>query len=84
MGIREVPWVAEARKHIGLREIKGKNDHNPTILGWLKEMGKFTGEARSWWAEDETPWCGLFVGICLGRVGRFVVKEWYRAKSWIC
>lgn len=78
----ELPWVALARKYIGLEEIKGTR-HNPTIIKWLDEMGQFSNEARAWWREDETPWCGLFVGWVLGRSGRYVVKEWYRAKEWI-
>ena len=72
----ELAWIAEARKHIGLSEIVGTKGHNTTILGWLKKLG-------AWWAEDETPWCGTFVGYCLQFTGRFVVKHWYRAKDWV-
>lgn len=79
---KELPWIAEARKHIGLLENTSKTAHNPQIIRWLDQMGSFTGEARAWWREDETPWCGLFVGVCLGLTGRFVVKEWYRARAW--
>lgn len=77
----ELPWLAEARKHIGLKEIPGAK-HNPVIQAWLKEMGSFTGAAKSWYSDDETPWCGLFVGYCLGKAGRAVIKDWYRAKAW--
>ncbi|HFC6370115.1 TPA: TIGR02594 family protein [Neisseria lactamica] len=77
----ELPWLAEARKHIGLKEIPGAK-HNPVISAWLKEMGSFTGAAKSWYSDDETPWCGLFVGYCLGKAGRAVIKDWYRAKAW--
>ena len=42
----ELKWIAEARKHIGLKEIKG-NKHNPTILSWLKKL-------KAWWHEDES------------------------------
>lgn len=80
--MNELPWVAEARKHIGLKEDTSKIRHNPTILRWLDQMGKFSNESRAWWKEDETPWCGLFVGVCLGLSQRFVVKEWYRARAW--
>lgn len=78
---KELPWIAEARKHIGLKEIPGAK-HNPVIQAWLKEMGSFTGAAKSWYSDDETPWCGLFVGYCLGKAGRAVIKDWYRAKAW--
>lgn len=78
----ELPWMAEAKKHIGLKEIVGSKAHNPTIVQWLKEMGSFPNAAKSWYFEDETPWCGLFVGYCLGKSGRAVIKDWYRAKAW--
>ncbi|HFB2476084.1 TPA: TIGR02594 family protein [Neisseria gonorrhoeae] len=77
----ELPWIAEARRHIGLKEIPGAK-HNPTIVQWLKETGGFPGAAKSWYFEDETPWCGLFVGYCLGKAGRTVIRDWYRAKAW--
>lgn len=77
----ELEWVKKAREYIGLREIKGvRND--PTIIRMLDDMGKFSGEAKAWWRDDETPWCGLFVGWVGGKTGRYVVKEWYRAKEW--
>lgn len=81
MLLSELPWIAEARSHIGLREVKGPQ-HNPTILQWLERMPEFDGAAKAWWRDDETPWCGLFVGYCLGVTGRRVVREWYRARSW--
>lgn len=70
----ELPWIASARKYLGLKEIVGPK-HNPTILGWLKKL-------KSWWMEDETPWCGTFVAAMLLENDRFVIKEWFRARSW--
>lgn len=78
----ELNWVKLAREYVGLKEVKGTR-HNPTIIEWLDEMGKFSNEARAWWRDDETAWCGLFVGYVMGKSGRFVVKEWYRAKEWL-
>ena len=78
----ELPWMAEARKHIGLTEIPGKTSHNKTLLQWLKDMGRYSSESRAWWLDDETPWCGLFVGHVLGVSGRFVVRNWFRARAW--
>lgn len=78
----ELDWIKEARKHVGLKEDTSKNRHNPTIVSWLKKMGSFSGEARSWYFEDDTPWCGLFVGYCLGVSNRYVIQHWYRAKAW--
>lgn len=82
----ELPWVAEARKHVGLREIKGKQ-HNLTILSWLKKL-------QAWWAEDETPWCGVFTAHCLQSSGFTRAKlnirsfsvypyHWYRALDYL-
>ena len=80
--MQELEWIKEAKKHLGLKEIVGTKAHNPTIVQWLKDMGTFPGAAKSWYFEDETPWCGLFVGHCLGNSGRAVIKDWYRAKAW--
>lgn len=77
----ELPWVLRARQYVGEAEIKGHR-HNPIIIGMLDDMGRFGNESRAWWREDETPWCGLFVGWIMGMSDRFVVKEWYRAKEW--
>ncbi|NLY14588.1 MAG: TIGR02594 family protein [Gammaproteobacteria bacterium] len=77
----ELNWISVARQFIGMREVKGVK-HNPAIVQMLDEMGKFSNEARAWWRDDETPWCGLFVGYVMGKAGRFVVREWYRAKEW--
>ena len=78
---QELPWIGELRNHIGLRETVG-NRHNPTIQQWLREMGGFPSARKSWWADDETPWCGLAVGHALGVSGRYVIPDWYRARSW--
>lgn len=77
----ELPWIEKARQYCGLKEVKG-SQHNPAIIKMLAGMGKFSNEAKAWWRDDETPWCGLFVGYILGLSGRYVVKEWYRAKEW--
>ncbi|BCG66149.1 baseplate hub subunit and tail lysozyme [Pseudomonas phage vB_PaeS-Yazdi-M] len=45
----ELPWVAEARKYIGLREDTSKTSHNPKLLAMLDRMGEFSNESRAWW-----------------------------------
>ena len=67
----ELAWIAEARRHIGLREVKGVQ-HNQTIVGWLKRL-------KAWWSDDETAWCGTFVAQCLQYGDRGIPKYWYRA-----
>lgn len=71
----ELSWIAEARKHIGLREIKGSK-HNPTILSWLKSLG-------AWWFNDEEPYCGVFVAYCLQTAGVTFPRHWYRALDYL-
>ncbi len=71
----ELSWIAEARKHIGLREVKGSK-HNPTILSWLKRLG-------AWWFEDESAWCASFVAHCLAESRITYPKHWYRALDYL-
>ncbi len=66
-------WLAEARRHIGLREIPGIQTA-PTIAAWLQRLG-------AWWRDDETPWCGTFVAHCVRDTGP-LPQHWYRAKAW--
>lgn len=54
-------WLAEARKHVGLREIAGRR-HNPLILRWWQLI-------RAPFTDDETPWCAGYVGGVLEAVG---------------
>lgn len=71
----EPPWLTEARRHIGVAEIKGPK-HNSRIVGWLENL-------RAWWKDDETPWCGVFVAHCVKSAGYELPKHWMRAKDWL-
>ncbi len=53
-----LPWLAEAKRLIGLTEAAGAAD-NPVILDWAKA-------AEVTFAHDEIPWCGLFMAHCIG------------------
>lgn len=55
-------WVDEARKFIGLNEIKGAK-HAPEIVQFWKDI------KRGGIKDDETPWCAAFVGSMLERCG---------------
>ena len=48
-------WIAKARGYVGVRETAGAR-HHPKILEWWRAIG------ASWFKDDETPWCGAFVG----------------------
>ena len=52
---------AEAKKHLGTKEIKGKK-HNPKILRWLQAINKA-------FKADEIPWCAVFMGAVLVACG---------------
>lgn len=78
---KPLAWIENAKKHLGLHETKGAM-HHPTIIKWLEEMGKYPKANKAFYKDDETPWCGTFVGAMLGQAGRFVVPDWYRAKAW--
>ena len=55
-------WIDEARKFIGLREVKG-GQHNAEILQMWRDI------KRGGIKDDETPWCAAFVGAMLERAG---------------
>jgi len=58
----EPKWMDEAKKHIGLREVKGP-EHAPEILAMWRDAR--LGGIK----DDETPWCAGFACACLERVG---------------
>lgn len=56
------PWLVEARKLVGLREIVGSR-HEARILQFFAEAG------HPGIHDDETAWCAAFVGAMLRRAG---------------
>jgi uncharacterized protein (TIGR02594 family) len=53
-----LPWLLEAQRCISITETQGPAS-NPLIIGWGQRL-------RINYANDEIPWCGLFVAHCLG------------------
>ncbi len=53
-----MPWYEEAVRLIGTREVGG-DASNPEILDWADGLGID-------YADDDIPWCGLFVAPCVG------------------
>jgi uncharacterized protein (TIGR02594 family) len=52
-----MPWFTEAQRLIGVAEdVSAKS--NPLLIGWGRELGCY-------YVDDETAWCGLFVGHCI-------------------
>lgn len=76
----ELPWIAEARLHIGAAEVPGKGS-NPFIASlWMR--------AQSVWqalgADDSSaPWCGQFVDHCLRAADLPTIATPYRARAWL-
>jgi uncharacterized protein (TIGR02594 family) len=72
--------LVEALKHIGTLEHKGK-DNNPDITKWADEIG---GKVEDVYTNDEIPWCGLFLAICVKRARGLeeVVKDPLWALNW--
>lgn len=52
-----MPWLTEARRLIGTREIAGKAN-NPVIMDWADDLD-------TWYPGDNIAWCGLFVAQCI-------------------
>ena len=48
-----VPWLAEAKRWQGLKEVAGPGS-NKTILAWGRAIA-------DWFTDDDIPWCGAFV-----------------------
>lgn len=72
----DAPWITEAKKYIGQKEIKGTK-HNPFVLRlWSIIRAPFT--------DDETPWCAGFVGGMLEAVGiKSTRSAWARSyRNW--
>lgn len=71
-------WMVYAKSLIGVREIKGPK-HNPTILQWVKNLGRFVGiDVR----DDETAWCGIYAGEVVQKAGFTPPKICVRASEW--
>lgn len=67
--------LVKALKLIGTKEIVGKK-HNPKVLEMFDAVG---------WGyinDDETPWCGAFVGYCAKQADLDIPKIAIRASEW--
>ena len=55
-----LPWMEEANRLKGTREIRGRRSNN-VIMNWAKNL-------RISYSNDDVPWCGLFVAHCIAHV----------------
>lgn len=75
---QKLPWIDVALGLMGTKEIVGPK-HNPKILEWAKAID---GWVKSFYTNDEIPWCGLFVGYCMHAVGLKPPPDMLAAKAW--
>lgn len=55
--LRSCPWMLEARRLIGAKEIQGPAHNSAIVRMWESIKAPFR--------DDETPWCAAYVGHCL-------------------
>lgn len=64
--MREIPiWLVIAFGYGGESELPGKGS-NPKILAMATRLG---GWIKSFFTDDDIPWCALFVNNCLAEAG---------------
>lgn len=70
-------WITTARKYLGMREIPGPKTA-PFISRFLERI-------KAPWRDDETAWCGTFVGGVLSESGMDdkVVSGPAAARNWL-
>lgn len=80
--MNELNWIKIARDCIGQREIKGAK-HNPLIVEMWRVASEQLGRNPAF-KDDETPWCGGFVGYVMGKagLGKHVPSLYPSARSW--
>ncbi len=70
-------WMEVARTFLGTKEVPGKGS-NPKILQMAARIG---GWVKSFFKDDDIPWCGLFVGNCLLEAGLPTTSNTLSARS---
>lgn len=73
--MNEPAWVVEARKHIGQKEIPGKEENTWIVSLWKKIK-------RGGIKTETVPWCAAFVGAMLESVG-IMSTRFESAKSYL-
>lgn len=68
-------WIDRARAYIGTQEIHGPH-HSARVVGWWEKIG-------APFRDDETSWCGAFVGGVLVESGLPIVKGGAAARAWM-
>lgn len=65
----EPTWLTIARTYVGTTEVVGKGS-NPKILAMVGRVAVGAGKwIKSFFTDDDIPWCALFVNNCLAEAG---------------
>lgn len=81
----ELNWIKTARNYIGQTEIKGVK-HNPIVLElWASAFKAKNQAVPTVFKNDETAWCGGFVGGVLAKsgLGQHIPDGFPMARSWL-
>ena len=68
-------WLQNARKLINTSEIKGPKHNSQIVQFWIDMKASFR--------DDETPWCGAFVGSVMARAGFAPYPAGASARAWL-
>lgn len=80
----ELKWLEYGRKLIGTTEIKGAK-HNETVLAlWQSAFEATDQPIPAVFKNDETAWCGGFVGFVMANVGltQHIPSAFPMARAW--
>lgn len=69
------PWYAEARRKVGLQEVRDRS----VLMAWLRSDKHTLGDP------SKLPWCGDFVETCIALTcpGEAMVTNPYLARNWL-
>lgn len=70
-----IKWIDIAMTYLGQREIKGPK-HNSLILRWWEKM-------KAPYRDDETAWCGAFIGGVMVESGFAAYPKGAGARNWL-
>lgn len=80
---KDPKWLAEARKHLGQREVPG-----PGSNAWIKSLW-LTAKGGEWfWKQygsddSKLPWCGAFIAFVFRQLGMTYAAKYASAKAWL-
>lgn len=80
----KAPWLIEAEKHIGQREVPG-----PGSSAWIRSLwqglkgGQWFWDAIGKGDDSKLPWCGAFVAYCMQATSNPYATKYASAKAWL-